>query len=172
MLHLDSNGQLLWGSYYGGSGDEGAETHNLALTDDDELVVAMFTSSSNLPGAQNAASDGAAGFVAVLGSGGSSLQAARYLDGSAADEVEGVDARDDSNGVPLEDRAARLRDPSRVKGFVRKDWTDDRRHQGPHYGFFVAVIFTELPPATPNSTVAPTSTDESVWYREASAVTS
>ncbi len=92
LMRIGADGGLLWATYYGGSGDEGGETHNLAVAGDDTPIVAMFTNSNDLPGAMGSLSGSGAGFVARFSAGGDQLLAARYLGGNGIDEVEGIDA--------------------------------------------------------------------------------
>ena len=94
LLRLDAAGALVWGSYYGGFGDEGGETHNLAVAADDTAIVGMFTNSTDLPGA-GVAPDSENGFLVRFSADGSTLAGARYVGGGAFDEIEGVAATAD-----------------------------------------------------------------------------
>ena len=111
---LSNNGsQLLLGTYIGGSGADGTETHNLSIDKDDNIIVAATTSSEDFPVTPNAyqvkygGSGGINsglrtnypfdGFVAKLSGNGSRLIAATYLGGSAGEGLEGVDTDNDGN---------------------------------------------------------------------------
>ncbi len=113
-----TNGPLIWATYLGGSGNEAAETHNLAIRGDDAIVIAAASGSSSAGGgatfpATSGAYDttyngtGGAGTgggtnyptdcaIAILAPGGGSLLAATYYGGSAGEACEGVGV--DSNG--------------------------------------------------------------------------
>ena len=98
--------RLLSGSYLGGTGHDGTETHNLALDGQDHIIVAATTSSPDFPvtpgafqtkyGGSGARGSGLHtnypfdGFVAKLSPDGSRLIAATYLGGSAGEGLEGV----------------------------------------------------------------------------------
>ncbi len=104
---------LLHGTYLGGSGSDGTETHNLSIDKDDNIIVAATTSSENFPvtpGAHQAKYGGSGGansglrtnypfdgFIAKLSADGSRLMAATFLGGSAGEGLEGVSTDKDGN---------------------------------------------------------------------------
>lgn len=97
---------LMFGTYFGGSGGDGLETHNLALGPDGRVYLGAGTTSNDLPttpGAlqgQYGGTGGAGtgqntnypgdGFVAVLTADGADLDHCTYLGGSVGDAVEGI----------------------------------------------------------------------------------
>lgn len=108
-------GSLDFGTYLGGSGGDGLETHNLALAPDGRVVLGILTTSPNLPttpGAFQPAYGGSGGggsgqstnypgdgYVAVLAADGSAIEHATYLGGMVGDAVEGVVVADDGRVV-------------------------------------------------------------------------
>jgi len=105
--------QLLLGTYLGGSGSDGTETHNLAIDNADHIIVAATTSSEDFPvgpGVFQAKYGGSGkggsglhtnypfdGFVAKLSADGAELLAATYLGGKAGEGLEGIDTDKDGN---------------------------------------------------------------------------
>lgn len=82
---------LVYGTFFGGSGNEGGETHNLALNAAGEAYLAAFTQSTDLPttsGVYVPTAPANQGFVARFASDGASLVAATYL---PTGEVQGID---------------------------------------------------------------------------------
>lgn len=82
---------LIYGTFYGGSRNEGGETHNLAINAAGEAYLAAFTQSTNLPTTPGTVAPMAPrnqGFVAHLSADGASLVAATYI---TVGEVQGVD---------------------------------------------------------------------------------
>jgi hypothetical protein len=96
-------GTLLFATYFGGSGNDGTETHNLWVTPAGDVYVAAFTTSTNLPttaGAFQPRLGGAGdGFIARLSSDGRQVVACTYLGGTAGDEVEGITVDGDGNVI-------------------------------------------------------------------------
>ena len=110
---FNTQGTLLWGTYYGGSGADVPTSHGLSIDRFGRIYLAGSTTSRSLPGvtggfqpsfgglgiapvsrAQVVRGDG---FVALLGAGGRAVMAATFLGGSAADGIEGLSV--DVNGV-------------------------------------------------------------------------
>ncbi len=110
---FNSDGTLLWGSYYGGTGAEIPASHGLWVDRFGRVYLAGSTTSRNLPGvvggfqptfgglgiapltrSQTMRGDG---FVALIGAGGRAVMAATYLGGTGADGIEGLSV--DINGV-------------------------------------------------------------------------
>ena len=96
-VHLSKfspQGALLFATYYGGSGTDAGETHNLWVTPNGEAYVVGSTNSTNLPltsGAFQARSGGGYdGFIAHFSADGRQLLAATYLGASGGDAVEGI----------------------------------------------------------------------------------
>jgi hypothetical protein len=97
---------LQYGTYVGGSGGDGLETHNLALGSDGRAWLGMITTSPDLdttPGTLQTAYGGTGGggtgmntnypgdgWIGVLSADGSTLEAATFLGGSVGDAVEGI----------------------------------------------------------------------------------
>lgn len=107
LARLSSDGsRLVFGSYFGGSGAEMSETHNLWLDREDHIYLAAGTMSRDLPVTANAfqtsyRGDGGRGtgdrtnypgdaFVAKLSSDSGRVLAATYLGGSLGEAVEGI----------------------------------------------------------------------------------
>jgi len=92
---------ILFGTYLGGSGYDGGDTHNLALDSQGNVIVAAMTTSADFPttagvvqgtyggsgGDFNQLGDG---FVSRLSADGKSLLASTYLGGNSGDGLEGV----------------------------------------------------------------------------------
>jgi len=90
LVKVAPDGRSLdYGTYYGGSRNEGGETHNLALNDAGEAFLGAFTQSTDLPTTAGAyaTTGGPGGFLARVSADGSRLVAATY---TPAGEVEGV----------------------------------------------------------------------------------
>jgi hypothetical protein len=94
-LSLDGS-QLLYGTYVGGSGDEGAETHQLALDGQANAIVAVGSTSSDFPttaGAfQPAPAGGSADILVVKIAPDGALRAATYIGGENHESAEGLAA--------------------------------------------------------------------------------
>jgi hypothetical protein len=95
LVKLTPDGkQLLFGTYIGGSGGEGVETHHLALDPQGNPVIGNMTGVGDLattPGAyQPAYSGGSDAFVARISSDGSQLLAATFLGGPQNEAIEGI----------------------------------------------------------------------------------
>jgi hypothetical protein len=103
LSKLSPDGAFLFGTYFGGSGNEGGETHNLWVTPSGEAYLAAHTTSTDLPtgaGALRAQRAGSSdGFVARISQDGRVLLASTYLGGSVGDEVEGMGMDGDGNIV-------------------------------------------------------------------------
>jgi len=87
--------QLVYGTYVGGSGNEGTETHNLALDSAGNAYVTGYTNSTNLPTTANAIQRTYGGgandaFITKLSADGSTLLASTYYGGSGGEGSEGV----------------------------------------------------------------------------------
>jgi hypothetical protein len=87
--------QLLYSSYLGGSGNEGTETHNLALDSAGNAYITGYTQSSNLPtttGAFQRIYGGGANdaFIMKVSADGTTLLASTYYGGSGGEGSEGV----------------------------------------------------------------------------------
>jgi hypothetical protein len=110
---ISNNGsELLVGTYLGGAGSDGTETHNLTVDKDNNIIVAATTSSQDFPvtpGAYQMKYGGSGGinsglhtnypfdgFIAKLSGDGTQLLAATYFGGSAGEGLEGVGT--DKNG--------------------------------------------------------------------------
>jgi hypothetical protein len=103
LSKFSPQGALIFATYFGGSGGEGGETHNLWVTPSGEAYIAAHTSSSNLTTTSGALrrslSGGGDGFIARISADGKQLLAATYLGGSSGDEVEGLGFDGDGNVV-------------------------------------------------------------------------
>jgi hypothetical protein len=84
---------MVFGTYFGGGGDEETETHSLALAPGGDVLLAATTTSEDLPGTagalQGARAGARDGFVARFDPAGG-LVRATYLGGASRDEIEGV----------------------------------------------------------------------------------
>src|SRR5262249_18570564 len=117
LVKLSNDGHtLLFGTYIGGSGNEGVETHELALDSNENPVVAAQTQSTDFPvtaGAFQTRYGGTGGvgqgagtnyqgdiYVAKIASNGSPILAATYLGGSGGEGGEGL-ALDSQDNVYL-----------------------------------------------------------------------
>ena len=96
------SGNILWGSYLGGSGNESTETHEFAVDLKGNAYVSGPTKSGNYPvtnGAFQTTFIGPAGFndivVSKISADGDSLLASTYIGGNGADRTEGIDVTDD-----------------------------------------------------------------------------
>ena len=96
--------QLDFSAYFGGSGEEGMETHSLALAPSGDIYVAFGTSSTDLPisgGAYQPIHGGASSFdigIARFSSTGS-FTASTYLGGPRSDGLEGIAVASDGSVV-------------------------------------------------------------------------
>jgi hypothetical protein len=94
LSKFSPQGALIYATYYGGSGNDAGETHNLWVTPNGEAFIGGNTSSTNLPvtsGAFQSRSGGTFdGFIARFSADGRQLIAATYLGGPGADAVEGI----------------------------------------------------------------------------------
>lgn len=100
LIKLSPDGkQLLFGTYLGGSGNEGVETHELALDPQGNPIIGNSTNSADFPvtgGAfQTQLAGGTDGFVARVSADGSQLLASTFVGGLLNDNLEGpaVDAQ-------------------------------------------------------------------------------
>jgi hypothetical protein len=88
--------QLIYGTYLGGSGGEGTETHNLVLDSAGNAYVSSGTTSANFPvttGAYQTTHSNTASndvFIAKLSADGTTLLASTLYGGSAGEATEGV----------------------------------------------------------------------------------
>lgn len=87
--------QLVYATYLGGSGDEGLETHNIAVDDANRVAIAAVSASTNYPTTSGAyqplfGGGGTDGVISILSADGSSLVASTYFGGAGPEEVEGV----------------------------------------------------------------------------------
>lgn len=91
-----ATGSVVWATYLGGSGNEGLETHELAVAADGTVFVAAGTSSSqDFPIVGDAFQTSHGGgtldiFVARISSDGSTLEATTLLGGSENDDAQGI----------------------------------------------------------------------------------
>jgi hypothetical protein len=95
LVRFAKDNSIVFGTYFGGSGDEEMETHLLAVDSAGNAVIGGLTFSTDLPttpGAAQAKPLGtvANGFLAVISADGKKCLAATYVGGSARDEVEGI----------------------------------------------------------------------------------
>jgi hypothetical protein len=95
LLKLSGNGkQLLWATFLGGDTDEDVETHELALDELGNPVVASASASDNYPTTSGAFQRNLAGagdgVLTKVSSDGSTLIASTYLGGLLNDKTEGV----------------------------------------------------------------------------------
>lgn len=95
LAKLSADGRtLLFGTYFGGNGDEDGETHNLWVNQSGQAVITGTTTSSNLPttaGAiQTTLRGGRDGFVARFSADGSQRLASSYLGGAQGEAIEGT----------------------------------------------------------------------------------
>ena len=95
LVKLSPDGQqLLFGTYVGGNGNEGVETHELALDPQGNPVIGNNTTSTDFPTTagvfQRSNMGQSDAFVARISSNGSQLLTSTLLGGSSADAAEGV----------------------------------------------------------------------------------
>jgi hypothetical protein len=94
LSKFSPQGALIFATYYGGSGNDNGETHNLWVTPDGDAYIAGSTTSTNLPvtsGAfQTRSGGGSDGYIARFSADGRQLLGATYLGGSGFDAVEGI----------------------------------------------------------------------------------
>ena len=94
LSKFSPQGALLYATYYGGSGNDAGETHNLWVTTNGEAYIGGYTTSTDLPvtnGAyQTRTGGGFDGFIAHFSADGRQLLAATYLGASLGDGVEGI----------------------------------------------------------------------------------
>lgn len=101
ITKLAADGSPIFTTFLGGSGVEDLETHNLALTPDDTIIVAATSQSADFPvtaGAYDETYNGGSGggnntgdvIVARLSADGSRLEAATFVGGALGDGAEGV----------------------------------------------------------------------------------
>lgn len=95
LAKLAANGKsLVFCTYFGGSQDENAETHTLALDAQGNAVIGAITASADLPTTPSAhrttKSGPSDGFVAKLSSNGATLIASTYVGGGSSDGVQGL----------------------------------------------------------------------------------
>lgn len=86
---------LVYGTYLGGSGNEGVETHNLAVDDDGNAFVTSGTNSTDYPitpGAFQSSFGGGGGdtFISKISSDGSALLGSTYVGGALGDFSQGI----------------------------------------------------------------------------------
>jgi len=97
---FDANGNLLFCSFLGGSGQEEVETHSLEIDSYGNVIVAAYTFSSDYPVVGNAIQDTFLGVrdgvITKISADGTKILASTYLGGNQLDEIEGVgiDAND------------------------------------------------------------------------------
>jgi hypothetical protein len=101
LTKLSPQGSLIYATYFGGSGSETSETHQLWVSSTGEAYIASSTSSTDIPttaGAFQSRYGGGSwdGFIARLSADGRTLLASTYLGSSARDEIEGIGT--DANG--------------------------------------------------------------------------
>jgi hypothetical protein len=103
LSKFSPQGALIFATYFGGSGGEGGETHNLWVTANGESYIAAGTNSANLPTTNGALRRSLSGandaFVARISSDGRQLLAATYIGGSGTDAIQGVGFDGDGNIV-------------------------------------------------------------------------
>ncbi len=92
---FNAQGQLVYGTYLGGAGEELIETHNLAVDAQGRAVVTSITKSGNYPtsaGAFQTSFGGGTwdGAVSVLAADGSSLVGSTYFGGAGNEDLQGV----------------------------------------------------------------------------------
>lgn len=91
VTKFDSSGSLVYSTYLGGSGDEGATS--IAVDSSDNVYIAGYTDSNDFP-IQNALQPiyggGTDGFLAKLNSTGTALMYSTFLGGSDIDQVNGI----------------------------------------------------------------------------------
>jgi hypothetical protein len=97
---FNAQGQLVYGTYLGGSGEELIETHNLDVDAQGRAIVTAITKSGNFPttaGAFQTAFGGGVwdGVVAVISTDGATLVGSTYFGGAGDEDLQGVVAADD-----------------------------------------------------------------------------
>jgi len=95
LAKVSANGSsLLYATYFGGSGQEYNNTHNMAIDNEGHAFVATQTTSPNLPttkGAYQAVARNTQGTIQVSKfSGAGELLACTYVGGSSSDNVDGI----------------------------------------------------------------------------------
>lgn len=93
---------LIYGTYLGGSGNEGVETHNLAVDREGNSYVSSGTTSSDFPttpGAFQRTRPGGNGdtFISKISVDGTSLLGSTFIGGNQGDFSQGIYADDDQN---------------------------------------------------------------------------
>lgn len=96
IAKFNANDTLAYATYLGGSGNEEAETHNLALDSSGRLAISFSTSSRDFPTTPNAFQPAFGGgptdaAIALLSANGSSLAASTYLGGGGGENAQGID---------------------------------------------------------------------------------
>lgn len=96
-MHLSKftpQGAIVFSTYFGGSGNDAGETHNLWVTSSGEAYIGARTTSNDLPTTSGAfqpqLASGGDGFIARLSSDGRQLLSCTYLGGPGNDQVEGI----------------------------------------------------------------------------------
>ncbi|NWG92284.1 MAG: hypothetical protein HXY21_07210 [Parvularculaceae bacterium] len=100
IAKFNAQGQLVFGTYLGGSSDELIETHNLDVDAQGRAIVTAITKSGNYPttaGAFQTAFGGGVwdGVVSVVSADGTMLAGSTYFGGSGDEDFQGVVAADD-----------------------------------------------------------------------------
>ncbi len=86
--------ELIYGTYFGGSGNDGTETHTLALDDDGNAWITGFTTSPDLPVTSGVLQPNLKGNgdipLAQFGADDGALLGCTYLGGSGGENVQGI----------------------------------------------------------------------------------
>lgn len=96
VLRYSSEGVLTYATYLGGSGNDGLETHNLAVDSEGHAYVVGFTTSDDIPVTPGVVGrnhpGGAPGNVSLykLSPDGSALLACTYIGGTGGDNAQGI----------------------------------------------------------------------------------
>jgi hypothetical protein len=95
LAKIAPSGSLVFSTYFGGSGNEDCETHNLALDSSGNAFISGETNSTNLPVTAGAFMNHAGGSfdssVSKISSDGSRLLASTYVGGSGIDHSQGIE---------------------------------------------------------------------------------
>ncbi|HEY8120056.1 MAG TPA: SBBP repeat-containing protein [Myxococcota bacterium] len=139
LAKYSAQGPLLWATYVGGNGEEGTETHNLAVRSDGAIAIAGRTTSTNIPTAVGAFDRVLTGpaecAIAIVSGAGTNFVAGSYLGGGDAEMCEGIQV-DVNLGLYVSGRTYSSNFPTTASAF-------QRTRPGP-LSPFVAVLSPDL----------------------------
>ncbi len=92
LAKFSPSGSMVFCTYLGGSGDEGMDTHSLAIDKDGNAVIAAGSNSTDYPVTDSSPHASAADLVVtIVAPDGASMLSSTQLGGDKADSAEGVD---------------------------------------------------------------------------------